>query len=487
MASEIKHKAVSGMAWTGIERFGTQIVQFLVEVIIARILMPSDYGIIAMLAIFMAIAQTFLDSGFASALIQKKGRTEVDYSTVFYFNIFVAVFIYLLFYLTAPIIATFYNMPILTDVTRLYSIALIFNGLTIVQTAKLSIDLDFKSQAYASITSVVISGAIGIFMAYVGYGVWALVAQGVILAAIRMVMLWILSSWMPLLTFSTKSFRQLFSFGSKLLASGMINTVFMNVYSLVIGKAFAASKLGLYNRAEKFSSLPSNTFTQIVIKVNYPILSQYQDDNKNLLLIYKRLLRTPMFILYPLLFGMITLAYPVIELMLGEKWLSCVSMFQILCIGCLWTPLTHINLNLLYVKGRSDVVLRLEFIKKPLYLLILLCSIPFGLLWICVGKSVCDFMGFAINCYYTNKLLGYGFVKQLMDIAQILINCIIMSLLILVVISLFVSPVEKMIVGVIIGSFSYFLLSWIEQDESFNELKNLLFAGVSKLNTNMFK
>lgn len=474
MPLDIKSQAISGMIWTGVERFGTQFIHFVTEIVIARILVPADFGIIAMLSIFMAVAQSFLDSGFANALIQKKDRTEIDYSTVFYFNILVAVLLYIILYLTAPLIAAFYNMPILTEVTRIYTLSLIFNGLTIVQTAKLSIELNFRTQAIASIISIILAGSLGIFLAYRNYGVWALVAQGVAIAGIRMLVLWFKSSWKPLLVFSYSSFRQLFSFGSKLLASGMINTIYQNLYSIVIGKFFSASSLGFFNRAEKFASLPTMSITQIVLKVNFPILSKYQDDDVKLISIYKRLLRAPIFILYPSLLGMAALANPLIEVVLGAKWLPCVPLLQILCVGYIWGPLTHINLNLLYVKGRSDLVLKLELIKKPFAFLLLFASIPLGLMWVCVGKAIYEFIAFAFNCYYTKKILNYGITEQFHDIYKIIINSVVMVGVVIVVTYFFKDPILKVCIGIMVGILVFVVLSFLSKDSTFNELLSMV-------------
>lgn len=472
--SDIKGKAVSGMAWTGIERLATQAIQFIIGIIIARILMPSDYGIVGMLAIFMAIAQTFLDSGFASALIQKKDRTDVDYSTVFYFNIATAILLYGVFYVSAPWIASFYNMPILNNVTRVTTLSLIISGLTIVQQAKLTIDLRFRELAIASIFSVILSGVCGIIMAYNGLGVWALVFQGLLSAFFRTSILWLSSTWRPSFLFSIESFKRLFSFGSKLLCSGMINTIYNNLYTLVIGKAFNASEVGFYNRANQFATLPSATITQMVVNVNFPILSQMQDDNERLINTYRKLLCTPLFILTPILLGIAAVGYPLIEIVLGEKWLPCVPYLQILCVGCLFNPLTHINLNLLYVKGRSDLVLKLELIKKPIGFLILFVSIPFGIWWMCFGAALYNFIAFVFNCYYTKKLLNYGFFMQMRELANIFIGGIIMWLVVTAVMMLFSDVNFKLLVGIISGVLSYTLYAFITREKSYKEIKEII-------------
>lgn len=481
MATEnLRLKATGGMAWVGIERFGTQIVQFLTEIVIARKLSPADYGVIAMLAIFMAIAQSLIDSGFANALIQKKNRTDADYSTVFYFNLFLSVLIYLLFCITATFIANFYDTPILSDVIKIYTISLILNGLIIVHIAKLSIELDFKSQTYASILSVLISGIIGIGMAFMNYGVWSLVAQGISLAGVRVIVLWLRSKWKPTWIFSYKSFMQLFSFGSKLLVSGMINTIYQNIYTIVIGKAFNASQLGFFDRGNKFSSLPSNTITQIVLKVSYPILSSFQDNSKQLISAYEKLLKYPVYLLIPVMAALIVVSYPLIYLLLGEKWIPCVPVIQILCIGNMTSPFTHINLNLLYVKGRSDLVLKLELIKKPIAFLILFVSIPFGLIWMCVGKAFYDFIAMSLNCYYTKKILNYGLIDQIRGIKKLIINVTLMVIVSLLLDNVVENMIGKLILGLTSCALSFFVFSLVMRDKTLKEIKTVLVEYINK-------
>ncbi|MFR9542710.1 MAG: lipopolysaccharide biosynthesis protein [Rikenellaceae bacterium] len=472
--SSIKNSAIKGMAWTGVERLVCQAAQFVIGIIIARVLMPSDYGVIGMLAIFLAIAQSILDSGFANALIQKKERTNVDYCTVFYFNIAVSLLLYAVFFISAPYIAEFYNMPILESVARVVSLSMIINGLTIVQTAKLTIDLNFKLQSIISITSTLASGGVGIALAYSGYGVWALVFQGLASSTMRMLLLWSFSRWKPILTFSYSSFKQLFSFGSKLLCSGLINTIYNNIYTLIIGKFFSAANVGLYNRGNQFVSLPTDTITQTVLKVNYPILSNLQDDDEKLVATYRKLLRAPLFLLYPILFGLAALAKPVVLVLLGEQWLDCVPFIQILSLGYMWSPLTHINLNLLYVKGKSDKVLKLELIKKPIAFIILFATIPFGIWWMCAGRAIYFFIAFAMNCYYTKRLLNYGFTSQIKEVLPIIANVVVMFLAITLSISLVDSELAQLIVGILVGIISFVGLSLLTKDSSFYELLNIV-------------
>lgn len=474
MSANTSSKAVNGMAWTLIERLSVQVCQFVIGIVLARLLLPSDYGIVGMLAIFMAVAQSLLDSGFNRALIQKKDRTNVDYSTVFYFNLTISILLYSILFFTAPYIASFYRMPILTEVSRVVSLSIIINALSLVQTAKLTIELNFKLQSIASVISVIISGVLGIILAYYGYGVWALVFQGLCSAIIRTMVLWIFSHWKPLLVFSKESFKNLFSFGYKLLIGDFIHTIYINMYTLVIGRAYNASDVGYYNRANGYGALPCSVFSQVVNKVMFPILSEKQDDNVALLQTYNTLFRIPMYLYTPLMFGLAALAKPLICIMIGEKWLSCVPLLQVLCIGYVFSPMTAINLNLLYVKGRSDISLKLDLIKKPLGIAILFASLPFGLWWMCFGKALYDFVAFAMNCYYTKKLLNYGFVEQLKSISPFLIYSSIMLGVILLVNSMFTSYWFMLICGLTLGICIYLGLSLLFKESALQACINMI-------------
>lgn len=477
--NEIKGKAISGMLWTGFEKFGSQIIQFIIGILIARRLLPEDYGLLGMLAIFMGVAQIFIDSGFANALIQKKDRNQDDYSTVFYFSIASGVLIYILLYVTAPYIAEFYNQPILTKVARVYMLSLVINSLIISQTALLNIELKFKIQAIISLISICVSGIIGITLAYNNCGVWALVFQGLSMSVLRTVMIWIVSKWTPLLIFSKDAFNRLFSFGSKLLLASIIGTIYNNISTLIIGKAFNASDLGLFTRARQFAQLPTQIIENIILKVNYPILAKYQDNDDLLISAYKTLLRTPVYILYPILFGISVLNKPIIQLLLGDNWIGASVLIPILCFGCLWDPLSGINLNLLYVKGLSNVVLKLEFFKKPIAFIMLIGSIPYGLIGICISISLYSFIAFIFNCYYTGKFLKFGFFQQLYSLLPILMYCVVMTLCMVVSIYFVQAPILKLLIGLICGVIIYLIISFKCRDSSFFLIKNMLMSMIN--------
>lgn len=480
MSDSTKSKAAKGMLWVLCEKGATQVLQFAFGVILARLLAPSDYGVMGMLAIFLAISSMFIDSGFGAALIQKKDRTEVDYATVFYFNLIVASFFYIVLFFAAPWIAKFYNMPILTSICRVVALGLPLGALCSVHRARLTIQLNFRLQTVISLISMITTGSLGIYLAYHGYGVWTMVWQGLWGSLLSIVLLWTLTRWHPVFAFSIESFKRFFSFGWKHLCSSLINCVYGNLYTLVIGKAFGAADIGYYTRANGYAQLPANTVTDTVVRVNFPILAQLQDDRNKLIGAYRRLLQTPMFFLVPVAFGLAAVAEPLITVMIGEKWLPCAPYLQVLCFGSIFSPLTFINLNLLYVKGRTDYVLKLELMKKPIAFAIVLSSIPFGIFWMCVGKAVYDVIAFTFNCHYTKKLLNYGLVQQVKEVLPIILNGVIMALAVRVVMALFLSPWAKLAVGCSVGALSYIIIAVLFKSEPFFYVLNMAKARMGK-------
>lgn len=477
---DLKSKAVNGAIWVTVEKFVGQFVSFIFGLILARILSPSDYGIVGMLAIFLGVASTFTDSGMGSALIQKQNRTDKDFSTVFWFNLFVSTFFYVLLYFAAPYIAQFYNIPLLASVTRVISISLIINAFSTIHKTKLTIEMRFREQSVITIICTLLTCLLGLLFAYLGYGVWALVLQTLSTASLTAILTMGVTRWVPKLLFCKESFKQLFGYGSRILGSSLINTIYQNIYTIVIGKVFAPAQVGYYNRALQFANLPAQTVQDMSLKVNFPILATIQDDNKGLLNAYRKLITVPMYLLYPLLIGLATTAEPLIQILIGEKWLPCVPMLQILCIGCMFGPLTHTNLNLLYVKGRTDLVLKLEVIKKPLGFLILFCTIPFGITWMIVGKVFYDFIAFSFNCYYTGKLLGYGELMQLKELLPIFSKAIAMGGIVFCVMQFLTNPLLKILVAVITGVSSYVILSIIFKDSCWSELIQIIKRLIKK-------
>lgn len=473
--SSLRKEAIKGMSWSAVEKFASQAITFILGIVMARLLMPSDYGIIGMLSIFMAIASTIADSGFGSALIQKPKKTREDYSTFFLFNLGISTLLYLILFFSAPWIADFYHTPILKDVTRVVTLQLILNALFNAHSTKLRIDLRFKEISIISMISQILTGAVGVFLAYKGWGVWALVWQALFSCIIRGGLnILYLKGWMPGVSFSKDSFHALFGFGSKILASSLINTIYGNLYTLIIGRKFTSSEVGYYNRGVQLASFPSNVAMEMILGVNYPILARLQDDNARLVQAYRKMLTLPLFILYPAIIGLGVLAEPVVGLLLKEKWLPCVPFLQVMCFGAVFTPLTHINLNLLYVKGRSDLVLKLELIKKPIGFSLIFLTMQFGIMWLMVGKALYEFIAFSFNCHYTGKILGYGWKEQMREIVPILIKAILMGVVVYLVSMVLSGWWAKLIIGIATGITTYLLIAVLTKDDSLREILSIL-------------
>lgn len=475
MSESLKNKTVKGTVWSTLERFSVQGIHFLVMILMARILTPADYGIVGMLAIFIAVSQSLVDSGFSQALIRKQDRSEIDNSTVFYFNIAVGIGMYLILFFSAPLIADFYNEPLLVPITRAIGLSVVFNSLAVVQRALLTVSLDFKTQAKASFIGAIVSGAIGITMAYTGFGVWAIVWQQLSNLAVVTVLLWILSHWKPIWAYSWNSFKELFGFGSKLLASGLLDTVFRNLYLIVIGKFFKASDIGYYTRAHQFTDFASSNITGIFQRVTYPVLCTIQDDDTRLRDVYRRLLKTSAFIIFPLIMGMAGVAKPMIISFLTEKWLFSAILIQILCFSQMWYPVHAINLNLLQVKGRSDLFLKLEIIKKMVTVVILCITIPLGLIAMCIGTIVSSLISLIINTYYTGKLIHLGFFKQMKDLLPTLLLSITTGTAVYLTVTYI--PMNSWLalaVGVIEGIVLYAALAKLLRFSEFSELLSIM-------------
>lgn len=471
MKNSLKQKTAKGILWSTVERFSVQGVQFLIMIVMARLLTPHDYGLIGMLAIFIAVAQSLIDSGFSQALIRKQNRTEVDNNTVLYFNIVVSVLLYLILYVSAPLVADFYNTPQLCPVMRVICLGIIFNSLAVVQRALLTIRIDFKTQAKAALIAAVTSGIVGIIMAYHSFGVWSLVTQQLLNLGLNTGLLWLLSKWRPQLVYSWQSFHELFAFGSKLLASGLLDTIYRNIYPIVIGKLFSASNLGHYTRAQHFSEFPSSNLTGIIQRVTYPVLCEIQDDDTRLAGIYRKFLKLSAFIIFPLMIGLSSVAQPLVNLMLGPQWEFCGQLLHIICFSMMWFPIHAINLNLLQMKGRSDLFLRLEIIKKILGVSVLCITAPFGLVVMCYGQIFNSLVALIINTYYTGKLIHVGFFRQMRDLLPTIALSLVLFALILTVNHFISGDITKLCIGIAIGTVFYFLASHFLK---FSELKELI-------------
>lgn len=455
MPESLKKKTVKGVAWTSLDKFTNLGFGFVIGVILARILSPSDYGLLAMIAVFNAIAFAFLDSGFGNALIRKPDLTENDNCTAFYFNIVAGVFLYGVIWLIAPWVSVFYEKPILTQLLRVEALLLIVLSFRIVQNTQLTRALNFKAKTIINVTSLVISGGLAIAAAYRGLGVWSLVIQHLAGGVVSMIMYWFFSPWRPRGRWSKKSFNYLWGYGSKLLASGLLNTIYGNIYPIIIGKFYSAADLGQYTRAGHYAGMPSGMLTGVLQQVTFPVLSQIQEDTERLGNSYRRMLRFTVFIVFPVMIGMAVLARPLVIALVTDKWAQCVPYLQIICFSSMWYPVHAINLNLLQVKGRSDLFLRLEIIKKVIITIAIFICVPFGVIGICIGSVCTSLINLAINTYYTGLLINVGFVRQMMDMTPTLMNSLIMGSVVYLVTLPLGNEWLKLAIGIPLGLILY--------------------------------
>lgn len=423
---ELKNKTVKGVAWSAVERFSVKGVQFVLGVVLARLLSPSDYGLIAMLTVFSSISFVFIDGGFASALIQCKNREEEDYSTVFFINLSLSILFYLLLFICAPYIALFYRQPELELISRVYMLNLIINSFVSINRVRVTITLDFKTQAKVTTLAAFISGVVGIISAFCGLGVWALVIQMLTNAVCNWLFFAWFVRWFPKLQFSKKSFHKLFKFGSKLLLAKLVDKLYNNLNTLVIGKVFSPAELGLFNRGHRFADFANTNIAAVLNRVAFPVLSTIQDDNKRLLGAYRQYIKLATFVIFPLMMGMCGAAKPFVLFLLTDKWADSIILMQILCVAYMFSCVTIVNLDLLYVKGRSDLVLRLEIVKKFIAISILLFSLQYGLVAICLGRLCYSFIALFLNTIYTKRLLNYGLFQQIRDfLPQLIMSAVL--------------------------------------------------------------
>lgn len=417
--SELKNKTVNGLKWSALERILSQGAQLVLMLILARMLGPKAFGLIGMLAIFIAIGQVFIDSGFSSALIRKNDRSNIDYSTAFYFNIFVALIFYIVLFIISPFISDFYQQPELTSLTKIIGLSLIINSFTLVPRTMLTVSMNFKAQAKASICSVIIGGVIALILAKCGYGVWALVAQTLSVAFCNAIFLNLITKWTPLLMVSKDSFNYLFGFGGKLLASGLLDTAYNNLYQIVIGKKFDVINVGQYTQANQISSIPAMTMTNIIQRVTYPMFSHMQDDNKKIQEYYLLTMKVAALFIFPLMAGIAIVSKPLIHIFLGAQWDGVSNLIMVLAFSYMLYPIHAINLNILQVRGRSDIYLKLEVIKKIIGVLTIAITMHFGIIHMCLGLLINSYISLFLNTYYTEMLTGIKAIKQIKEIFPI--------------------------------------------------------------------
>lgn len=417
MAEEsLKNKTVKGASWSFIDSIAGQGITFLVGLVLARLLTPEEYGLIGIITIFIAVFNSIVDSGFSNALIRKNDAKDIDYNTVFISNLVVSIVLFGVLFFCAPVISSFFNQPQLIPLIRVMGSIVIINAFAIIQRTIFVKKVDFKTQTKISLISSIASGAVGIGMAVGGCGVWSLVGQQISRQFLNSAFLWLFSKWYPKLQFSFQSFKELFSFGWKLLISGLIDTLWREIYQVVIGKCYAPATLGQYTRAQQFASICSTNLTTVVQRVSYPVLSSVQDEKERLKNGYKRIIKVTMLLTFTLMLGLAAVAKPMILVLIGEQWLPCVPFLQIICIQMMLYPLHALNLNMLQVQGRSDLFLKLEIIKKTIAIGPLLLGIYVNIYWMLAGSVVTGFISYYLNAYYSGPFLNYSIKEQVKDI-----------------------------------------------------------------------
>ncbi|WP_223592365.1 lipopolysaccharide biosynthesis protein [Neobacillus bataviensis] len=487
-SSSLKRKAISGLLWSSTDLIANQGIQFFIQIILARLLLPEHFGLIGMILIFISISNSIIDSGFTQALIKEKNPGQDDYSTVFYFNLLLAFLIYMVLFISSEAISSFFGEPQLISILRILSLVLIINSFGIIQRAILIKNVDFRSQTKINIIAGTVSGMVAIVFALFGFGVWSLVLKSLSMQFIQTLLLWFNNKWIPSFVFSVKSFKKLFGFGSKLLISGLIDTLYNNLYFVIIGKFFTASQLGYYTNAVKLRDVASQSITTSVQRVTYPVLSKIQGDEEKLKYGYRKVIKTTTFIIFPFMLGLAAISSPLIYSLLGDKWMPSVKYLQLLCIAGMLYPLHAINLNILQVKGRSDLFLVLELLKKLILtiLIILVLWLKLGVIGLIWGTVLHSFIALFINTYFSAREISYSVKEQLKDITPIFLISIFMAGIVYYVgLLLSGSNLITMIFQIGIGILLYICFSKIARVQELNTLYSLIKPLIKKILFNL--
>lgn len=471
MVDSLRSKTIHALSWSFLESVGLRGVQFVIGIVLARLLFPEQFGLIGMLTIFMAVAQSLLDSGFGAALIQKREATQTDNCSIFYFNIVVGVLAAGLLCMAAPWIAAFYNQPILTPLTRALSLTIVINSFGLIQNTILTKRIDFKTLTKVSLFASILSGIIGVTLAATGFGVWSLVIQQISRTFFWTLLVWLMNTWRPALIFSIKSLREMFGFGSRILVSGLINRTFENIYLLVIGKLFSATDLGFFTRAKVMEELPSQTLSWMMGRVTFPVFSTIQDDPARLKRGMKKALTTLVLVNFPMMIGLAAIAHPLVLVLLTEKWAECIPYLQLLCFVGLLFPVLLINSNLLFALGRSKLYLRVEIIKKVLIVINIAITWRWGISTMISGMIVMSIISVYLNSYYTGVLIGYSIREQLRDLFPYLMMAVLMGMAVYAIGLLpFPNHWSMLLVQIPIGIVMYVSLCWLFRLTAFMEI-----------------
>ncbi len=480
-SNSLKERTTVGVFWSFIEKFSLTAGQFIISILLARLLIPEDFGLIGMLSIFIALSQVFIDSGMGSGLIQKVNKTSEDFSTVFLFNLVISILAYIILYVGAPFIAAFYENPILTSLTRILSLNLIFGAIVIVQRTKLTIEMDFKTHAKINAVSLFIGGSIGIVAAIYGFGVWSLVFKNLLIGFSQTVGYWMVGNWKFSIKFSKRSFRKLFGYGSNLLAVSLYGKLMSEIYNIIIGRVYTAGELGYYTQTKRVGDLSASTITSILQRVTFPLLSSLQKDKERMLSIFKRVVKMTAFITLPSMTLLALLAEPTIGFLLGKKWLPVVPLLQWYCFVKIHNPVALVNLNMLNASGRSDLFLKVDIAKAPVAIGALLITTPISVEAMVIGQFIVATISSYISAYMSGKLFGYSYFAQIRDMVPFLISTAGMSICVYIITFLVTGYIMQLIVGILVGVFSYSLFSHIFKLDEFYEITTLVKRHFNKL------
>lgn len=470
-----------GFIWSGVERFSVQGIGFLLSIIIARIVSPSAYGLIVMIQVFLSFSQIFIDGGFVNALIQKKDRTNIDYYTVFLFNMVMAIVLYGLFFIAAPLIANFYEEPQLTPLTRVIALNLIISSLSIVQRAKLTIELDFKTQTKAGIYSVIISGILGVICAYSGMEVWALVIQGLVGQLIISLSLMYFSRWMPKMQFSMVSFKKMFNYGSKLMANNIITSIYINLANLIIGKRYSAADLAFYNRGFTLTQFPSVNIAEVMNRIIFPVLSRVQDDRKQLVDNYVKYLHLSNYIILPLMALLIVLAHPLIDVLLTEKWIPAVPYIQIYSLNFMLYAWMLQAGNPVAAVGHSGILLKYQFVKRAFSFVVLIATVGISVKAVCWGVFASSVFEVVINMYVLKKDIGVKFRDQISSQLDVIFSVCLVGLLVYVWTLLTANVYFQLFVGGALGLAVYLSLTFLFNLREKEMIRQLYANAISRI------
>ena len=483
MSESLKQKTVKGLGWSALDNAARYGMQFVIGIVLARLLSPDDYGLLGLVGIVTVVCTALVNGGFTTALIRKKDATEEDYNTAFICNLLMSLLLYTVIFLCAPLIADFFGRVELTALVRVSSLGLIIGALGMVQQTRLTKRIDFKTQTKITIAATALSGIIGIGMALTGFGVWSLVAQQLTSQVVTTVLLYIYNRWMPRLRFSMESFHDLFGFGWKMMLSGVLDSVWKESYQMVVGKVYTPGALGQYTRAKQFSSLFSSNLTAVIQRVTYPVLSNIQDDRQRMVSAYRRIIKVTMFVTATGMFFLAAISEPMLYCLIGPQWHEASTYLPLICLNSTLYPLHAINLNMLQVQGRSDLFLGLEVVKKLIGLIPLAACVFWGIMPMLYVNLAVGVVAYFLNSYYSGRLIGYSSWMQVKDIVP---SCLVATIVAVGVYFVKYLPVSYWVIlpsQMIMGAVIFIVLCQLTRNPEYIEMKTMLAPYLRKVNS----